>query len=187
MKLAYLMAFALVLPAMGQGIHRGSFDWWDSPVVKDLNLSAEQLQKVQSTVHDSRAKLIDLRAAVQKAELDVDDAFNAESFDVKRATAAVDRLASTRAEASRSLAQLSVNLRAVLTTEQWKELQKRRPGMMRGGMGPGNMRPGMRPGGGGPNGQPGGMRFGQGRNQRRLPSGDPGATSQQPSAPPANN
>jgi Spy/CpxP family protein refolding chaperone len=180
MKLAYLMAFALALPVMGQGMRRGAFDWWDSPVVKDLNLSAEQTQKVQSTVHDSRSKLIDLRAAVQKAELDVEDAFNAENFDTKRATAAVDRLASARAEANRSLAQLSVSLRAVLTTEQWKELQKRHPGMLRGGMGQGNMRPG------GPMGR--GMRPGAGRrapNQNRngVPPADSGTTP----PPPPNN
>ena len=189
MKLLCLMALAAVLPVAGQNMHRGSFDWWDSPVVKDLNLSPEQLQKVQSTVHDSRARLIDLHAAVQKAELDVDDAFNAENFDVRRATEAVDKLSAARAETTKSLALLSVHLRAVLTTEQWKELQKRRPGLMRGGMRPG-MRPGMRQGPGGPNGQPGGMRFGPGPNQRRMPSGDRGNTPPQPpapAAPPSNN
>lgn len=181
MKVAFLMAFALALPMMGQGLRRGSFDWWDSPVVKDLNLSTEQLQKVQSTVHDSRSKLIDLRATVQKAELDVEDAFNAENFDAKRATAAVDRLASARAEANRSLALLSVNLRAVLTTEQWKELQKRRPGMMHGGMGPGNMRPG-----GGPMDR--GMRPGAGRrapNQNQNRNG--AAPADNGTTPPPNN
>lgn len=180
MKLLCVIALAAVLPAVGQNMHRGSFDWWDSPVVKDLNLSPEQLQKVQSTVHDSRSKLIDLHATVQKAELDVEDAFNADSFDLKRASEAVDRLSAARAEAGRSLAQLSVHLRAVLTTEQWRELQKRRPGMMRG-MGPGNMGPG------GPMGR-GGMRPGPGRrapNQDKAPPADNGNTP--PPPPPPNN
>jgi len=192
MKLLCLMALAAVLPVAGQNMHRGSFDWWNSPVVKDLNLSPEQLQKVQTTVHDSRSKLIDLHATVQKAELDVDDAFNAENFDVRRATEAVDRLSAARAETGKALAQLSIHLRAVLTTDQWKELQKRHPGLMRGGMRQGmrpgmrqGMRPGMHQGPGGPNGQPGGMRFGQGPNQRRMPSGDRGNTPPQPPAPPA--
>jgi Spy/CpxP family protein refolding chaperone len=165
-------------------MHRGSFDWWDSPVVKDLNLTPEQLQKVQSTVHDSRSKLIDLRAAVQKAELDVEDAFNADNFDIKRATEAVDRLSAARAETGKSLARLSLNLRAALTTEQWRELQKRRPGMMRG-MGQGNMRPGMPPGG--PMGR-GGMHPGPGRrtpSQNGAPPADTGTTPQPP--PPPNN
>jgi Spy/CpxP family protein refolding chaperone len=182
MKLLCVVALAAVLPLAGQNMRRSSFDWWDSPVVKDLNLSPEQLQKVQTTVHDSRSKLIDLHAAVQKAELDVDDAFNAESFDVRRATEAVDRLSAARAETGKALAQLSVHLRAVLTTEQWKELQKRRPGLMRGGMRPGM---GMRPGPGGMNGPAGAMRFRQGANQRRMPSGDRGNTPPQPPAPPA--
>ncbi len=183
MQLICLMALAAVLPVAGQNMHREAFNWWDSPVVKDLNLSPEQLQKVQSTVHDSRSKLIDLHAAVQKAELDVEDAFNADNFDLKRASEAVDRLSAARAEAGRSLAQLSVHLRAVLSTEQWRELQKRRPGLMQG-MGPGNMRPGMPPGG--PMGR--GMRMGpgsRGPNQNRVPPPDNGNTP--PPPPPPNN
>jgi len=179
MKLIYLLALAAALPVAGQNMRSGMFNWWDSPVVKDLNLSPEQLQKVQSTVHDSRSKLIDQHAAVQKAELDVEDAFNAESFDRKRATEAVDRLAEARAAVGKSLAQLSVDLRSVLTVEQWKELQKRRPGLMRG-MGPRNGRPGMPPGG--MMGR--GVRPGPGRrvpNQGPMPPADNGGT------PPPNN
>jgi Spy/CpxP family protein refolding chaperone len=185
MKLFCLMILAAAIPAVGQNMHPGgAFNWWDSPVVKDLNLSPEQMQKVQSTVHDSRSRLIDLHAAVQKAELDVEDAFNAENFDLKRASDAVDRLSAARAETGKSLAQLSLNLRAVLTTEQWKELQKRRPGMMRG-MGPGNMRPGMQPGA--PMGR--GMRTGPGmrrQNQNGAPP-PPADNGNTPPAPPSEN
>lgn len=182
MKFLCLVALAAVLPAMGQNMPRGAFAWWDSPVVKDLNLSKDQLQRVQSTVHDSRSKLIDLRATVQKAELDVEDAFNAEPFDARRATEAVDRLASARAETGKSLALLSVNLRSVLTADQWRELQKRRPGHMRG-MGQGNMRPGGPMGRGGM--QQRGMRPGGGMNPDRVPPADRGNAPQPP--PPSNN
>jgi Spy/CpxP family protein refolding chaperone len=184
MKLLYLMALAAVLPVAGQNMHRGSFDWWDSPVVKDLNLTPEQLQKVQATVHESRSKLIDLRAAVQKAELDVEDAFNADNFDMKRATEAVDRLAAARAETGKSLARLSLNLRAALTTEQWRELQRRRPGMMRG-MGQGNMRPGMGMQPGGPMGRSG-MRPGPGRRAPSQSSAPPADSGNTPPPPPNN-
>lgn len=184
MKLIFFVALVATLPAVGQNMPGRSFDWWDSPVVKDLNLSKEQLQKVQSTVHDSRAKLIDLRAVVQKAELDVEDTFNADTFDMKRASEAVEHLAAARAETGRSLAQLSLNLRAALTTEQWRELQKRRPGLMHG-MGAMNRHPGMR--NGGPMGrggmQPRGMRPGGGMNPDRMPPAD-GANKSQP---PPNN
>jgi Spy/CpxP family protein refolding chaperone len=176
MRLLCLVALAAVLPALGQNMPRGTFAWWDSPVVKDLNLSKEQMQKVQDTVHDSRGRLIDLRAAVQKAELDVDDAFNADNFDMKRATEAVDRLAAARAETGKSLAQLSLNLRAVLTTEQWRELQRRRPGRM-GGMGRRNMGPG------GPMGR--GMRTGGGMGPDQAAPGYRDTAPQPP--PPSNN
>jgi len=172
MKLLCLVALAAALPAVGQNMPRGPYAWWDSPVVKDLNLSPEQTQKVQAAVHESRRKLIDLRASVQKAELDVEETFNAENFDSRRATEAVERLAAARAETGKALALLSVNLRSVLTVEQWRELEKRRPGHMRGGgpMGRGMQR---------------GMRPGSGMNPGRIPPPDRGNAPQP--APPSNN
>jgi Spy/CpxP family protein refolding chaperone len=96
-------------------------------VVRDLNLSQDQIQKVHATVREYRPRLIDLRAAVQKADLDVEDAFNDENFDARRATEAVDRLVAARTELGKALAQLSLRLRAALTADQWRELQKRKP------------------------------------------------------------
>ncbi len=127
-----------VLPAAAQN-PRGLFNWWDSPIARDLNLTESQRDQIRGTVRDYRGKLIDLRAAVEKAEIEVEDAFNTETLDQQRATAAIDRLANARGDMIRVFSQMSLQMRTVLTQEQWRELQRRRPRMGPGGpMGPGD-------------------------------------------------
>lgn len=106
---------------------RGFYNWWDSPVAKDLNLSDDQMKQIRSTVRDFRTKLIDARAAVEKAEAEMEDSFNEESFSQARANDAIERLVAARSEMTRSFSQMSMRLRAILSSEQWTELQKRRP------------------------------------------------------------
>jgi len=127
MRTLWLAVVLAALPVSAQHVPGNSWAWWASPVVRDLNLSQEQIQKVHATVREYRPRLIDLRAAVQKADLDVEDAFNDENFDARRATEAVDRLVAARTELGKTLAQLSLRLRATLTADQWRELQKRKP------------------------------------------------------------
>lgn len=120
-----LGGFALAQPP------RGFYAWWDSPVARDLNLSSDQIQQIRSTVKEYRSKLVDLRATLEKAEIEVDDTFNEDSFDQKRASDAIDHLANARADLTRVFSQMSLRLRAVLTPDQWRELQKRRPRPLR--------------------------------------------------------
>lgn len=111
---------------------RNFFAWWDSPVVKDLNLSDDQSHQIRDVVKEYRLKLIDQRAAVEKAEAQLEDAFNDDSFDQRRASDLVEHLVAARGDITRSFAQMSLRLRAVLTTDQYKELLKRRPGLQPG-------------------------------------------------------
>lgn len=106
---------------------RGFFNWWDSPVARDLNLNDDQMKQIRSIVRDYRTKLIDARAAVEKAEAEVEDAFNDESLSQSRAHDAIERLVAARSELTRAFSQMSLRLRGVLSSEQWMELQKRRP------------------------------------------------------------
>ena len=121
-----LLVLCAALPLMAQG-PRGSFAWWDSPIAKDLNLSADQTKQIRETVKEYRAKLIDQRAAAEKAEGELDDLFNEGNVDQRKATESIDRLANARADLTRTVSQMSLRLRSVLTPDQWHELQKRAP------------------------------------------------------------
>lgn len=124
-------------PPMGQS-PRGMFPWWDSPLAKDLNLTDDQTKQIRATVQEYRSRLIDLRGAVEKAELNLEDQFNEDNVDARKANDAIDKLVAARGDLTRAFSQMSLKLRGVLTADQWRELQKRRPPM-----GPGPMR-GMR-------------------------------------------
>jgi Spy/CpxP family protein refolding chaperone len=121
-----LLALSLLAAAGLTAQPRGFFNWWDRPLVKDLNLRPAQMREIRTTVRDYRVKLVDARAGLARAEQELQEVFDADTLDLKRAEAAVENLVRAREVLTRDLAQMSLRLRQVLTTEQWKELQRRR-------------------------------------------------------------
>lgn len=98
-------------------------------MVQDLNLSPEQQRRVRQTLREYRPHLQDIRTAVDGAEQDVEEQFNADPLDPQRVDKAIERLIAARAELTRTLTQMSLKLRTVLTQPQWQELQRRRPNL----------------------------------------------------------
>jgi Spy/CpxP family protein refolding chaperone len=105
----------------------GYFNWWDSPIANDLNLTEDQKRQIRSILQEYRDKLIDQRAALQKAEARFGDLFAEQSPNPAQVNDAIERLAAARAELTRTMSHMTLRLRAVLTPEQFQELQKRRP------------------------------------------------------------
>jgi Spy/CpxP family protein refolding chaperone len=98
--------------------------WWDSKVVKNsLNLSDAQIKQMNETQAAYVGRLMDLRTAVNSAESNLDSIFNQETIDQRKATAAVDQLAHAREDLTRTVSELSLKLRVVLTAEQWQALR----------------------------------------------------------------
>jgi Spy/CpxP family protein refolding chaperone len=120
-----LVLLVLSLPLVAQ-MPRAVFNWWDSPLSRNLNLSEDQRRQIRDSVREFRPKLIDLRASVEKAELEVEDAFNDDNFDQRRASEAIEHLVAARGELTRTISLMSVRLRGVLTLDQWHTLQNRR-------------------------------------------------------------
>jgi len=114
-------------PGMGFGARSNSFPWWDSPIVQDLKLSEDQQNQIRNTVKEYRSKLIELRATLEKAEGELNDVYDEEKVDAKKAGDAIEHVVAARSDLTRTFSQMSLKLRAVLTIDQWRELQKRRP------------------------------------------------------------
>jgi Spy/CpxP family protein refolding chaperone len=127
MRWVLLFVFAAGTFAWGQP-PRGFYPWWDRPIAKDLKLSEAQSTQIRTTIREFRGKLIETRAAVQKAELELENAFEEENVDARRANQAIEDLAKARENLTRTFSQMALQLRLVLTPEQWRELQKRRGG-----------------------------------------------------------
>ncbi len=126
-RLVFLMMLTAAITLGQPHPPRGFFAWWDSPIARDLNLKEEQNQQIREVVRSYRNKLIDQRSAMDKAEGDLEDVFNDDKIDQRKANDAVERLANARADMSRTVSQMSLKLRTILTADQWHELQKRMP------------------------------------------------------------
>jgi Spy/CpxP family protein refolding chaperone len=141
--------------------------WWDNPdIAQKLGLSADQQKKMDDIFLQSRLKLIDEHASVEKQEAILEPLLSAEQPDETKILAQIDKVAQSRAELEKANARMLLGLRGVLTTAQWKTLQTLRPARddRRGPEGPGR------------------------RHERRGPLGPPsgdGPPPASPDAPPA--
>ena len=119
-----LLAFSLT-PGSMRAQNAANLPWWNSPVVNDLGLTTEQTQKIRQIVRAHRSQLLDARNIANKANGDLDDIFNDPQVDPKQAQKTIDRVAAARAESTRVFLEMSVQLRSVLTMDQWRALRRR--------------------------------------------------------------
>ena len=112
-------------PRGGQGARGGLFPWWDSPIVNGLDLTDAQRTQIRTVIQEYRGRMMEVRGAVQKAEGDLDQVFNEDTVDQRKGSEAIDRLTKARADMTKSVSEMSLRMRAVLTTQQWQELQRR--------------------------------------------------------------
>lgn len=98
--------------------------WWLDPILaKQLGLTEDQQKRMDTLFQESRLKLIDLRATLQKQEVILQPMLAADQPDETQVLAQIDRVAQARAELEKANARMLLGLRRVLTLSQWKELQ----------------------------------------------------------------
>jgi Spy/CpxP family protein refolding chaperone len=106
----------------------------------DLNLSESQQKQIKAICKESAKKVFELREAWNKAETELQGAFDESPVDQTKANNAIEHLTAARSELFRATSQMDLKIRTVLTDEQWKDLKKRerhvgpaRPGGPEGG------------------------------------------------------
>jgi Spy/CpxP family protein refolding chaperone len=123
-------------PGLRQGPALWEGAWWNSPIVQNLDLTEAQRKDIRGTVREYRGHLLDLREAVQRADSDLEIALGENPLDQRKASEAIEHLATARGELTRTLSQMTLRLRSILTSDQWQELQRRqaerRSGAFRG-------------------------------------------------------
>jgi Spy/CpxP family protein refolding chaperone len=107
---------------------RGIYAWWSRPhIARDLNLSPAQREQIRATVQQYRPHLLNVRLEVNQAEQALTDQFDRNPVDPAKTNEAIERLVDARSDLTRTLTQLSLKLRLILTEDQWQDLQRRRP------------------------------------------------------------
>lgn len=111
--------------AMGPRGVQGRF--WNNPkIAEKLKLTDEQRKAMDQILLDHREKLIDLRAALEKAELPMESLLRVDQPNEAKVLAQIDKVAQARAELEKANARFLLAIRAKLTPEQWKLLEAER-------------------------------------------------------------
>lgn len=120
-----IVLIALGAAASGAAQNRMNFPWWNSPLRADLHLSPAQSQRIHQIVRSYRGRLLEARNAQRNAEAELEDVMNDPEVSLERARPVIEREAAARADTSRVFLQMSVELRSVLTLDQWRLLVQR--------------------------------------------------------------
>jgi periplasmic protein CpxP/Spy len=115
-------------PPMDRAFHAPPGRWWMDPgLVQKLGLNPDQQKRIDTLFQQSRLKLIDLSAALQKEEAIMEPLVEADRPDEAQVLAQIDRVAQARAELEKANARMLLGFRGVLTQDQWKKLQAEDP------------------------------------------------------------
>lgn len=103
--------------------------WWrDSKYVSVLSLTADQQKRMDDVFQQSRIRLIDLKATLDKEEANLEPMLKADRLDEVMAAAQIDKVANARAELEKANAKMLLGIRQVLTPEQWMKLNSSKLG-----------------------------------------------------------
>ncbi len=138
-------------PGMGPGMGPGpggpppagpARRWWRNPQVRSaLGLTDEQVKQIEETWFSSARDEVDLRAAAEKAHLDLARLLHQERLDTEALEKAIDAVVEADAAISRHRLQGRVAIAKLLTPEQRQKLEQ----LMRQHRGPRPGRKGMHP------------------------------------------
>jgi len=102
--------------------------WWGNPeLVQRLGITTDQQKKMDDILQQHRLRLVDLHAEVQKQELTLEPLVSADQPDEGKILAQIDRVAQARAELEKANARMLLDIRRLLTPEQWQKLKAEAP------------------------------------------------------------
>jgi hypothetical protein len=146
MKISSLAAFLLLLsPLYLQGQNRSTTSvttsatqgagvrvlyrselgkWWqNSDVAKKLQLSDDQIGQLDQTFYDHKVKLIDFGADMEKQDLKLQTLLDADVPNEGQVEMQVDQVLAARGKLEREYTLMNLDLRKVLSLDQWRQLK----------------------------------------------------------------
>jgi Spy/CpxP family protein refolding chaperone len=127
-----LLVVAAVAPALAQGgpplegpeMRLPPGTWWENPrVVEQVKLTPEQQAAIADLVYDHARTMIDLKAAVEKAELELKVRVDRSDLVPDQVRAAFRAFQAARSALENERFEMLLGVRLQLSPEQWDELQ----------------------------------------------------------------
>lgn len=117
MRRLVVVLAALLLAASAQAQVEGK--WWKRPrIVQALGLTAPQTAELEKIFAQSRPKIIDLKADLEKKQFAYQQAMTADKVDRKEVAALIEAREQARAQLQKELSLMELDMRQVLTPEQ---------------------------------------------------------------------
>ena len=108
--------------------------WWkNSDVATKLKLTDGQVAQLDQRFYEHRLKLIDYGAEMEKEDLKLQTLLDQDVPNESQVGTQVDQVLAARGKLEREFTMMNLNLRKVLTLEQWRQLKA-----VRGDAGPGD-------------------------------------------------
>lgn len=103
--------------------------WWrDSGIVRGLQLQENQIRQIDQAFLSHRAELNSLSVDLQRQESILQTVIDNDQVDLKRAAAQIDQVVAARAKLEKEKTMMALDIRAAVTTEQWRKLQEMQRG-----------------------------------------------------------
>jgi Spy/CpxP family protein refolding chaperone len=121
---AALAALAVAPGASAAGMPDGK--WWKNPrVTAELGLTPEQSTEIEKVFVRSRAKLIDLKADLEKKQLDLQVAREDKTADRGAVEKKIESVENARAALQKTRALMILDMKEILKPAQWERLVQR--------------------------------------------------------------
>jgi len=116
------------MPKKGTFIyHRELGKWWqNSETVKKLQLSDGQIGQLDQIFYDHKVKLIDYGGEMEKQDLKLQTLLDADVPNEGQVEAQVDQVLAARGKLEREYTMMNLDLRKVLSLDQWRQLKSAR-------------------------------------------------------------
>jgi Spy/CpxP family protein refolding chaperone len=122
---AFACAFAC--PAVAQMPEAPPGKWWKRPrIVQMLALTSEQQAKLEDIFSRRRREFVDLKADVERHQIDVEELVAKKDSDPRKVSASVEALEQSRLRLRRAATMMFLEQKDVLTAEQWQQVLDRR-------------------------------------------------------------
>lgn len=132
--LSRLVFLSLLLFLYGEGIAFSQelppMRWWkDKSIIQLLDLKQDQMDRIEAIFRQNTKTIIDLKAETEKYQFDLGMLMEDEPLEKEKVLAMADRLDASRAKLSRIMLTILIDVRKVLTLEQWRKFQEARPAL----------------------------------------------------------
>jgi Spy/CpxP family protein refolding chaperone len=99
--------------------------WWENPrLVEHIELTEEQQGLIKDVVFTHARRMIDLKADVDKAGLDLADSVDQEVFDTAPVRAAYAVFQTARHKLENERFEMLLEVRQILSYEQWQKIEE---------------------------------------------------------------